>query len=257
MISVITLISRKCWRLYCPGCWSNRTRWPSMLRQRDKERKIRATFDRTFGSLRSIFAISESNYHPKGRKPLGMLSGADVGIEDSTKEMSLAILLRFTSECLRDTVQPETRSHVLRELDGLHECARVSVYMCVYGRYMYICASKRPIDSARWLLHFNNSHIDGLRFIYGVYFVFADRWSSILGTAARFENHQRFVDAVLKCVKFDFILRRILMDGPGEKSTATNVSRLCWKNDDDQARARESKSLRVARERRDVESWLG
>jgi len=57
-------------------------------------------------------------------------------------------------------------------------CANVRPRVC--GTYMHICASKCPIDSARWPLHFNNSHVDGLRFIYEVYFVFVDRWLPIL-----------------------------------------------------------------------------
>jgi len=142
-------------------------------------------------------------------------------------------------------------------------CVCACVYMCVYGRYMYICASKRPIDSARWLLHFNNSHIDGLRFIYGVYFVFADRWSSILGSAVRFENHQRFVDAVLKCV---WLYSKENSHGwPRRKIDRDECQPIMleewWRSRKmikrARARANPRESLRVARERRDVESWLG
>lgn len=54
---------------------------------------------------------------------------------------------------------------------------------------MHICASKRSIDSARWPLHFNNSHVDGLRSIYGVYFVFVDRRSLVTVYVIWLEDH--------------------------------------------------------------------
>lgn len=51
--------------------------------------------------------------------------------------------------------------------------ARMCIWKIYLHMYMHIYASKRPIDSARWLLHFNNSHVDGLGFIYAMYFVSA------------------------------------------------------------------------------------
>lgn len=94
-------------------------------------------------------------------------------------------------------------------------CGRARVYTRVYGRYIYIhtymhiCASKRPIDSARWLLHFDNSHVE-MDFVSGMYVLYSMNRSMERALQIQWlENHYGdFIDVhAIYALKVDYDLR--------------------------------------------------